>query len=50
MKYPKEYLELNAELSKHWPRITEVKPPLNQAKKWDGVTNKIQYLDTQSDE
>ncbi|ALO34618.1 ferredoxin [Colwellia sp. MT41] len=46
----KEFIELNAELSKNWPRITEVKPALAQAEKWDGVTDKIQYLATQADD
>ena len=41
----RNFIELNAELSKQWPRITEVKDPLVAAKKWDGVTDKIQYLD-----
>jgi ferredoxin len=40
----KEFIELNAELSKHWPRITEIKEPPLDAKKWDGVEGKIQYL------
>ncbi len=40
------FVELNAELSKHWPRITKVKPPLAEAKQWDGITDKIKYLDT----
>ncbi len=48
--HQQEFIELNAELAKHWPRITEVKAPLPQAKKWDGIEDKIQYLDTQSDE
>lgn len=41
-----EFIELNAELAKHWPRITQVKPPLPQAKEWDGVIEKLKYLDT----
>ncbi len=48
--YQQEFIELNAELSKLWPNITEVKPPLEQANKWDGVPDKIQYLETQSDD
>lgn len=40
----KDFIELNAELSKHWPRITEVKAPPADAKKWDGVANKIEFL------
>ena len=41
----KEFIQLNAELSQLWPRITEVKAPPSDAKKWDGVTEKIQYLE-----
>ena len=41
----KDFIELNAELSKIWPRITELKPALTDAKKWDGISDKIQYLD-----
>lgn len=44
------FIELNAELSQIWPRITEMVDPLPEAKKWDGVPNKIQYLDTNTDE
>jgi ferredoxin len=40
------FVELNAELSQHWPRITQVKPALAEAKQWDGITDKIKYLDT----
>jgi ferredoxin len=40
----KEFIELNAELSKIWPRITEVKSPPADAKQWDGVADKIKYL------
>jgi ferredoxin len=41
----KEFIELNAELSKSWPRITKIKPALADAEKWDGVSDKIQYLE-----
>ncbi len=40
----KEFIELNAELANIWPRITDLKPALKEAKKWDGVANKIQHL------
>jgi ferredoxin len=40
----KEYIELNAELAKVWPRITEMKAPPADAKDWDGVPNKIEHL------
>jgi ferredoxin len=40
-----EYLALNAELSKEWPVITEMKDPPPDAKEWDGVKDKLQYLE-----
>jgi ferredoxin len=40
----KDYIELNAELSKVWPRITEVKPAPKDAQEWDGVPKKINHL------
>jgi len=40
----KEFIELNAELAKVWPRITEIKAPPADAKEWDGIANKIQHL------
>lgn len=46
----KDFIELNAELSQHWPRITEVKAPLPDAKQWDGVKNKIDCLIIDADE
>jgi len=45
----KEFIELNAELSKHWPRITEMKAAPEDAKAWDGVEGKIQYLKIDND-
>lgn len=38
------FIELNIELSKIWPVITEVKAPLEEAEKWQGVEGKLQYL------
>ncbi len=40
----KEFIKLNAELAKIWPRITEVKAPPADAKKWDGVKEKLKFL------
>lgn len=40
-----DFLELNEELSKTWPNITEMKPALPDAEQWDGVENKLQYLE-----
>jgi len=38
------FLQLNAELAKQWPVITEVKEPLPDAKEWDGKPGKLKYL------
>jgi len=38
------FLELNAELSKKWPVISEQKDPLAEAAEWHGVENKHQHL------
>ncbi len=45
---PEKYLnfiELNKELCEIWPVITEMKEPLPECDKWDGVENKLQYLE-----
>jgi len=39
------YLELNAELTKDWPVITEMKAAPADAEEWDGVKDKLQYLE-----
>jgi len=41
----REFLELNAELSKEWPTITEVKDPPPDAKEWEAVTDKRDKLE-----
>jgi len=42
-----QFLELNAELAEKWRdnNITEQKEPLPEAKKWDGVKNKLDKLE-----
>ncbi|MGB2130525.1 MAG: ferredoxin FdxA [Marinobacterium sp.] len=40
-----KFYQLNAELAEVWPNITERKPPLPDADKWDGVPDKLQYLE-----
>ena len=40
----KEFIQLNAELAQMWPRITEIKAAPKDAKEWDDVANKLQYL------
>ncbi len=39
------FLELNAELSKEWPVITEQKAAPDDAADWETVTDKLQYLE-----
>ncbi len=39
------FLELNEELSQSWPVITTSKPPPDDAEEWDGVSDKLQYLE-----
>jgi len=40
----RDFIQLNAQLSQIWPRITEIKAPPEDAKEWDGVADKIKYL------
>ena len=39
------YLELNAELAQVWPNITEKKDGLPDADEWNGVPDKLKYLE-----
>ncbi|MGK7295662.1 MAG: ferredoxin FdxA [Candidatus Wenzhouxiangella sp. M2_3B_020] len=41
----KEFLELNAELSRQWPVITERKDPPPDAEEWEDVPNKREMLE-----
>ena len=45
-----KFLELNAELSREWPVITEMKEPPEDADDWRDVTDKLQYLERRSRE
>ncbi len=40
-----QFLELNAELSKGWPVLTEVKDPPGDCDDWRDVKDKLQYLE-----
>lgn len=40
----RDYLELNEQLCKQWPVISEVKPALPDAEDWEAVPDKLQYL------
>lgn len=44
-KEQEQFIALNAELAAQWPVITEMKPALADAKEWEGVPNKLQYLE-----
>jgi ferredoxin len=39
------FLALNAELAAQWPVITQQKDPPPDAEDWDGVADKLQYLE-----
>ena len=39
------FIALNAELSKIWPTITEVKDQLEGAEEWNGKTDKFKLLE-----
>ncbi|SCZ49691.1 ferredoxin FdxA [Thiohalomonas denitrificans] len=39
------FLELNAELVREWPVISEQKEPPPDATEWDGVPDKLKYLE-----
>ena len=39
------FIALNAELSKEWPVITEVKESSADAEEWNGKPGKLQYLE-----
>ncbi|MEZ5498787.1 MAG: ferredoxin family protein [Steroidobacteraceae bacterium] len=41
----KEFLPLNAELSRQWPVITEIGKVPADAKQWEGVPNKRKLLE-----
>jgi ferredoxin len=39
------FTALNEELSRQWPVITEKKDPPADAEEWDGVKDKLKYLE-----
>ena len=41
----RQFIELNAELAKQWPNITVKKDGPPDAKSWEGVEGKLQYLE-----
>jgi len=40
-----QFLQINADLSAEWPVITEIKPAPADAKEWEEVPDKLQYLE-----
>ena len=41
----KQFIEINARLAKLWPVINAKTDPLPEAEKWNGLKNKIKYLE-----
>ena len=41
----REFIQINADLSKHWKTITKRTAPLPDADAWAEITSKIQHLD-----
>lgn len=41
----RQFIALNAELAEIWPNITAQKEPLADADEWNGVENKLRYLE-----
>ena len=39
------FIELKRELAEIWPNITEQKEPFADADEWNGVQNKLRYLE-----
>ncbi len=40
-----QFLEINAELSREWPVITEMKPAPDDAEEWEDVPGKLEHLE-----
>lgn len=41
----KQFVEINAEKAKKWPVLTMHKDPKEDAEQWNGVADKLQYLE-----
>jgi len=39
------FIDLNAELAREWPNITEMKESPADADRWDGIPGKLKYLE-----
>ena len=44
-EHQQHFLEINAELARDWPVITEKKDALPDAEEWDGKTGKLEQLE-----
>jgi ferredoxin len=44
-EHQRQFLELNAELAKIWPTLSERKDPPPDADEWKDVKDKLQYLE-----
>ncbi len=44
-KDQKHFIPLNAELSAQWPNINKKKTPLAEAEQWDGIADKLKFLE-----
>ena len=44
-KAQQQFVKLNADLAKKWPVITQKIPAPDDAKEWDTVKDKLQYLE-----
>ena len=40
----RQFIQINAELSRLWPTLTKSKESLPEAEKWAGVADKLQHL------
>ena len=40
-----QFIQLNADLAKQWPLITEVQPSLPDAEEWNGKEGKLELLE-----
>ncbi|MFY7697349.1 MAG: ferredoxin FdxA [Legionella sp.] len=40
----RNFIQINAELASKWPNITAMKKAPDDAKAWEGVPNKLDYL------
>jgi ferredoxin len=44
-EHQQQFIQLNAELAKTWPTITEVKAASEDADDWNGKPDKLKYLE-----